>query len=190
MPNRRIIFVSVVCSSIAVFAVQTPSPTRSLNSTTQLGNRKNLPVGAKTADGLTIRWSAVTHRKTLHNPAVLPEYRNSTAPEDLSISCEIEMSDPRLLLGIAPQPIIEKITDSQGNDVEINQQQPQSKRMYMQGEFFIKWLRGINLSLSKKEMIPDKHYPPKVELNAGLRERIGGEIGLLKGRYECYGRVN
>ncbi|MGB2866247.1 MAG: hypothetical protein WBC05_23145 [Sedimentisphaerales bacterium] len=185
MPNRRIIFVSVVCSSIAVFAVQTPSPTRSLNSTTQLGNRKNLPVGAKTADGLTIRWSAVTHRKTLHNPAVLPEYRNSTAPEDLSISCEIEMSDPRLLLGIAPQPIIEKITDSQGNDVEINQQQPQSKRMYMQGEFFIKWLRGINLSLSKKEMIPDKHYPPKVELNAGLRERIGGEIGLLKGRYEA-----
>ena len=185
MTKRRIILVSVVCLSIAVFTVQTLSQTRSPNSTAELGNRENSPVGAKTEDGLTIRWSAVTYRKKLHNPAVSPEYRNSSAPESLSISCEIEMSDPRLLLGIAPEPIIDKITDSQGNDVKINQQQPQSKRKYMQGVFFIKWLRGINLSLSKKEMIPNKHYPPRVKLQDGLRERVGGKIGLLRGRYEA-----
>jgi len=185
MTKRRIILVSVVFSSIAVFAVQTTSQTRSQNPIAELGNRENSPVGTKTADDLNVRWSAVTYRKMLHNPSVPPEYRNSMEPESLSISCEIQMSDPRLLLGLAPEPTIERIEDSQGNGVKINQEQPQSKRMYMQDVFFIKWLREINLSLSKKEMIPDKHYPPKVELNAGLRERVGGEIGLLKGRYEA-----
>ena len=186
MLKRRIIFVSVVYSSVAVFSIQALSQTQSSNFRAELGNRENSPVSVKITEDLTISWSAVTYRKTLHNPAFLPGYRNTTESEELSISCEIDMSDPRLLLGIAYDPIIEEITDSQGNDMQINQQpQPNSKRKYMQDVFFDKWLRGINLGRSKKEMIPDKRLPPRLELPGGLREQIEGQIGLLRGRYEA-----
>ena len=124
MPNRRIIFVSVVCLSITVFAAQIPSQTRSTNPTTQLNNLKNSPVGVKTADGLAIRWSAVTYRKKLYNPAVPPEFRDSRGSESLSLSCEILMANPMLLLGVLPDPVIEKSEDSKGNDSEFSQKQP------------------------------------------------------------------
>lgn len=184
MPNRRIIFVSVVCLSITVFAAQIPSQTRSTNPTTQLNNLKNSPVGVKTADGLAIRWSAVTYRKKLYNPSVPPEYRDSRGTESLSLSCEILMANPMLLLGVLPDPVIEKIEDSKGNDIEFSQKQPAPGRRYVQDVFFIRWLREINLNHPERTRMPAEHNPPKVELGAGLRERLGGKIVLLKGYYE------
>jgi len=185
MANRRGILVSIVFFSIAVSAVRARSQTHSSNPTAGSGSQKSSTVGANIADDLTVRWSSVTYRKGVHNPAVPPEYRNSMEPDVLAVSCVIQMADPRLLLGVAPDPTIEKIADSQGNDVELNQQMPATGRRYEQGVFFIRWLKDINLSHLERTRIPSERYPPRVELDAELPERIGGEIGLLRGRYEA-----
>lgn len=185
MAKRRVILVLAAYSWITVSTAQVMSQTQSSDRTAIRTDPEASRIGTKVADDLTVRWSSVTYRKMLHNPAVQPEYRNSRGPESLSVSCEIKMADPRLLLGIAPEPTIEKITDGQGNDVEIHQETPRSKRQYQQGVFFIRWLSEINLSHPERTRIPSERYPPKVELNAGLREQVGGEIGLLRGHYEA-----
>ena len=186
MAKRRIILVAVVFFSIAVFAVQTRSQTRSPNPTTQSGNRENSPVGAKVADDLTVRWSRVTYRKGLQNPSVPPEYQSSLEPESLSISFEIKMDDPRLLLGIAPDPTIERLADGRGNEVEINQGPPRSGSLYQQGIFFSVWLRDINLNHPERAIILAEHHPQQIEFDGAVCERLGGKIGLLRGHYEGF----
>lgn len=185
MAKRRIILVLVVYSSMVAWTVQGLSKTGGQNQKTRASDPESLRVATKAVDGLNVRWSSLTYRKMLHNPSVPPEYRNSMGPESLSLSCEIQMADPRLLLGVAPDPTIERIEDSQGNNLEINHELPASSRRYEQGVFFIRWLKDINLSHPERTRIPSEHYPPRVELNAGLGEQAGGEIGLLKGHYEA-----
>jgi hypothetical protein len=55
----------------------------------------------------------------------------------------------------------------------------------MQDVFFIRGLREINLNYPERTRTPAKHNPPRVELEGGLRERVGGKIGLLRGHYDA-----
>ena len=181
MLKRGIILILILCASAAVFAAQT----RPRNQTAQITKPESPHTGAETASGLTVRWDAVTCRDVLYNPAVPLADRDSRGAESLSLSCEIKMSDPRLLLGTAPDPRIEKIKDSQGKDVKIIQEPPPSRRPYVQGAFWTWWLRDINLNHPERAGIRAEQQPPAVKLDGGLRERLGGEIGLLKGYYEA-----
>jgi len=179
MAWQRTVVTLAVFFSTGLFAAQAPDAARGP------APNENSPNAAEIARGLALRWTRVTYRKGLQNPAVSPEDRSSLEPESLSISCEIRMADPRLLLGTASEPTIEKITDSQGNDVDVNRAPPPLKRRYDQGVFFTRWLKDINLSHPERTRIPSEHYPPQMELDAELPRRVSGDIGLLKGRYEA-----
>lgn len=185
MAKRKIIIVFFVYLSTAVFTAQTQSLANRSNrtgNTTAVGAFQD---GTKTVSDVTVHWNALTYRKMLYNPSVRPQYRDSRGTESLSLSCEILMADPRLLLGIIPDPVIEKIEDSRGNEVEFSQKPPASGRRYVQDVFFIRWMREINLNHPERTRMPAEHNPPNMELGAGLRERLGGKIGLLKGYYEA-----
>ena len=177
MLKRRIIFISIVCLSTVVFAAQTPRPA----SITAL--KENSPASVKTARGLNVHWSRVEYNKELRNPAIPPQYQNSLEPERFSISFVIKMADPRQLLGIAIDPTIEKIKDSRGVAIDINQKPPEPNRLY-HNVILMRWLTTINLNHPERIKIPTEQYTPRMELDASLRERLGDKIGLLKGYYE------
>jgi len=184
MAKRKITIVFVVYLSATVLTAQTQSLANSSNRTDNTTDGAS-QAGIKMVSDVNVRWNALTYRKMLFNPTVQPEYRDSRGTESLSLSCEILMADPRLLLGVIPDPVIEKIEDSRGNEVEFSQKPPASRRWYVQDVFFIRWLREINLNHPERTRMPAEHNPPNMELGAGLRERLGGKIGLLKGYYEA-----
>jgi len=116
MPNRRIIFVSVVCLSMAVFTAQTLSQTDSPNLPTKPPYAEDSQFGSKVADSLNVRWRSIEYRKTLYNPAVTMYNPAQGQPksESMSLSCEIDMPEPELVLGTCNDSVIEQITDSSG----------------------------------------------------------------------------
>ena len=177
MTKRKIIFISILCLSTVVFAAQTPRPA----STKAL--KENSPTSVKTARGLNVHWSRLEYYKEIRNPAIPPQYRNSLEPERFSISFVIKMADSRLLLGIAIDPTIEKIMDSRGVVIDINQKPPELNRLY-HNVILTRWLTTIDLNHPERIDIPTEQYTPRMELDASLRERLGDKIGLLKGYYE------
>lgn len=185
MAKRRVILALAVCSSLAAFAGQTLPQTRSPNRTAEPTGAGAARVGGKAVEGLNVCWSSITYKKTLHNPAVPPEDRGSTAPESLSLSCQIEMSDARRLLGIATDPAVEKITDSQGKNVEMGQGQSQPAGRYFEDPLMKRWLAFSQNTARSAGGAGDnaRRIAPQLDLDAGLRERVGGKIGLLKGHY-------
>ncbi|MHC4167750.1 MAG: hypothetical protein ACYSWQ_12390 [Planctomycetota bacterium] len=178
MAKRRTILSLVLFVSSAIFAAQAPQPSGSP------APKDDVPVVDKAVHGLKFNWARVFYHKWLRNPKVLPEQRNSLLAESLSISCEFKMEDPRLLLGIAPEPTIEKITSARGNDIEVDHRQSGSRRMYHRDIFLRRWLGEIDLArrVERWKRHPERH-PPPMKLDPKLRELPGGRIGLLKGHY-------
>lgn len=177
MTKIKIIIISILCLSTVVFAAQTP---RHASITAQ---KENSPASVKTARGLNVHWSRVEYYKELRNPDIPPQYQNSLEPERFSISFVIKMADPRLLLGISIDPTIEKIKDSRGVVIDINQKPPQTKRLY-HNVTLMSWLTTINLNHPERTKIPTEQCTPRMELDTSLHERLGNRIGLLKGYYE------
>lgn len=177
MKKRKIIFISILCLSTVVFAAQTPRPA------SIMALKENSPASVKIAHGLNVHWGRVEYYKELRNPSIPPQYQNSVEPERFSISFVIKMSDPKLLLGIAIDPTIEKINDSRGVAIDINQKPPQENRLYHYVTL-MSWLTTIYLNHPERIKIPTEQYPPRMELDASLHKRIGDKIGLLKGYYE------
>lgn len=184
MAGRRSILVFVACLSTAALGTQTPQRSNIAYPTAQA----NSPIGEEVADDVDVLWSRVTYRKGLVNPTLPPERRNSMGPESLQVSCVIRMADPRLLLGIAPEPTIEQITDARGNDVEILQGPARSRHAYFQDMFLKQWLSEMNLEQRVKPWARHTdRIGPTIQLGSGYRDKIGGQIGLLRGY--CIGLV-
>jgi hypothetical protein len=177
MKKRKMVFISILCLSTVVFAAQTRRPA----SMTAL--KENPPASVKIARGLNVCWSRVEYHKRLDNPAIPPQYRNSLEPERFSISFVIKMANPRLLLGIGLDSTIEKIKDSRGAVIDINQKPPQPNRSYHYVTL-MRWLTTINLNHPERTRTLAEQYAPRMELDVSLRERLGDKIGLLKGYYE------
>lgn len=181
MAKRRGILVSTVFLSIAIFTFRARSQTASANPTAEAGNRASSPVVAKVAHNLTVRWRSVAYKKTRYNPA----FDRGQLREDLSVSCVIGMSDSRRLLGIGTDPVVEKITDSQGRSIEIGQGQSQPPGRYFEGPLMKRWLMSSQNTARSAGGARDysRRVVPGLDLDAGLRERVGGEMALLKGHY-------
>jgi len=185
MAKRRIIFVSVVFFSLTVFTVQTLPRTRSSNRTVKSPDRERLRFGAKVADRLNVRWRSIAYKKTLYNPAIPPENRGQKTPESLLLSCEIEIPEPGLVLSTSPEAIVEKITDSQGQDIDVGLEPSRSMPMYM-GNLFSVMRRRTLLGTARPpagRSTKSEHSTLRVELDPGLRERVRGEIGQLEGHF-------
>jgi len=137
---------------LAVLSGPTPSQARSSNRTARLPviqhlqnrarkEKKNeaekmreqakLEFNTKVAKCFKVSWHSITYSKTLYNPAVSAKGRDQKVSESLSVSCEAEILDPKLVVGTCKKPIIEQVTDSKGRDTDISRAQPRSSRMYM-----------------------------------------------------------
>jgi len=176
MPNRRKIFVSAVCLSMAVFTVRTLSQTDNPNQPARLPYAEDLESGSKVADSLNVRWRSITYEKRLYNPAHTSNTQGQPKADSLSLSCEVDMPEPELVLGTCNDSVIGQITDSQGGDVEIGNVPSRSTPMYRLNQRFN---RGF---MPAGRPRGPEHSTFKVELDAGLRKRISGEI-VLKGHF-------
>lgn len=75
---------------------------------------KPIPL-AKEGQFFDVDWHSVSYTLNLYNPAV-SRLKNSL---NLSVTCNARILDPELVLGTCDEPIIERITDGSGRDVEI-----------------------------------------------------------------------
>jgi len=177
MPNRRIIFISVVLISLAVFAVQTQSQTDNPNQPAK-PYAEDSQFGSKVADSLNVRWRSIEYRKTLYNPALTMYNPAQGQPkaDRLSVSCEVDMPKPELVLGTCNDCVIEQITDSQGRDIEIGNVPSRSMFIYRDRPRF---------RVSRGYVGLDGGPEPtrlRLELDGGLCKRVSGKIGL-KGHF-------
>jgi hypothetical protein len=149
-----------------------------------------------------VNWESLRYVKsvTQYNPKVASNKQASSATESLSLSCEIEVKDPNLVLGTLKEGIITEITDSKRRNVEIDQALPQSMHMPYEGLRYrnrftqppkiSRWRALLNKYLKiqpasfRPELITELQ-PAKVQLqlDLGLLEPAGGEIRNLKGYF-------
>ena len=176
MAKRRIIFVSVVYLSIAVFTAQTLSQTDSPNQPAKQPYAEDLQFGSKIVDSLNVRWRSITYEKRLYNPALTSNKQAQPKADSLSISCEVDMPEPELVLGTCNDSVIGQITDSQGRDVEIGNVPSRSMFIYRDRPRFRVSRTYVGLDGGPE------HTPLRVELDGGLCKRVGGEI-RLKGHF-------
>lgn len=159
-------------------------------------------LNAKVAKRFKVNWSSVSHDKTVNNPKV--SLRGQETSERLSLSCEIEILDPDLVLGTSREGIVTKLTDRQGRSVDTAPSGPvQRGSMHMRYEGlryrprFVqppqpsRWLALVQSVLKlprrarpRPELVSElQPSRMQIQLDAGLRERTGGEIGRAKGHF-------
>jgi hypothetical protein len=147
-----------------------------------------------------INWESMRYVKSLtqYNPKVASNKQASSATENLTLSCEIEIKDPNLVLGTSREGIITEITDSKRRNVEVSQELSQSRHMPYEGlryqnrftqptkvprwrALLNKYLR-IQTAPVQPELITELQ-PAQVQfqLDLGLIEPSGGKIRNLKG---------
>ncbi len=162
---------------MAVFTALTLSQTDNPNQPVK-PYAENPKSGDKIADGLDVRWRSIEYRKTLYNPAVTMYNQAQGQPksESMSLSCEVDMPEPELVLGTCNDCVIEQITDSQGRDIEIGNVPSRSMFIYRDRPRF-----RVSRAYAGLAGRPEPARL-QLELDGGLCKRVSGEIGL-KGHF-------
>ncbi len=159
---------------------------------------------AKIEDNFDVNWSSVTYSKTVsvHNPEVSSGTQGPQASEGLSLSCQVVIADPNLVLGISREPIIEAIADGKGADIQAALVSSRSsfstryeplryRRRYVTPPRPARWKTAVRsvLQLSQKEslrpQLVNELEPSRLQirLDVGLTGRAGDEIGYVKGHF-------
>jgi hypothetical protein len=153
------------------------------------------------ADCFEVDWNYITYKKILYNTFVSGKSRNRKVSEKLSVYCEAEILDSKLIIGTCDIPIIEKITDGKGRDSDISRTKSRSNRMYYNTleykssttrtppSSLIYWegrvRRALGLPLQRRHLpkrtlvLQPVHM--KIDLDPGLLQQDAGEIGSIKG---------
>lgn len=156
----------------------------------------------KVEDNFKVSWSSITYTKrvSLGNPAV-GRGLGQDSSEGLSLSCEVEILDPNLVLGTCATPVVEQIKD--GNDADlgiIDQPSPGSGLNYEAPRFrqrFVaptqppRWKTVIRSALrlppaqSSRPQFVEEIQPSRMDihLDVGLSKQAGGRIGRIKGYF-------
>ncbi|MEJ2705182.1 MAG: hypothetical protein P8Z79_22305 [Sedimentisphaerales bacterium] len=158
---------------------------------------------AKTAKHFKVNWSSISYDKTLINPK-LSSRRQGVSSSRLTLSCEIEIVDPDLVVGTSGEGIVTQMTDPNGRNVDISsfaQTRSGSVRMRYEGlryqSRFVqppkpnRWLSLIRSALKLSRRAParpelvNELQPSRmqVQLDARLCDRAGGEIRAVKGHF-------
>lgn len=149
-----------------------------------------------------VDWSSIQYSKTSNIRKDSPT--NQDTSERLSISCEIEILKPDLVLGTTQQAVITRLTDSNDQNIVVAQYKPAQRgsmhmryeglrydRKYVRPPQPNRWLARIQSALK----IPKRPRPQpewvnelqpsrmQVGLDAGLCEPAGGEIGRIEGYF-------
>jgi len=116
---------------------------------------------------LEINWESMRYNKSVeqYNPEVTSNRQQSRTDENLTLNCRVEIKDPNLVLGISRKGFLTGLTDSNNQNIEINQQEPESSppipaMRNMPGNMprfrpIDMWYKGLNYTVRSKD-------PPKV----------------------------
>ena len=143
-------------------------------------------------------WSYITYTKRLNNPEVSSSGRNQSESESLSVSCNSEILDPKLIIGTCERPIIEQVTDGQGRNIDIDMSQPGRNMFYSSLRYGMKFVQpsllarldgkvrvalGLPLLARHRPIRMNELQPVRIgiQLDPGLLGR--GEIGCIKGYF-------
>ena len=76
-----------------------------------------------------INWESMRYNKsvTQYNPKIASNRQASRATESLTLSCEVMIKDPNMVLGTLREGIITEITVSKKRNVEVSQELPPEK---------------------------------------------------------------
>jgi hypothetical protein len=159
-------------------------------------------VDKKVMKRFEVNWESLRYNKsvTQYNPKVSSNRQAPRADESLTLSCEITIKDPNLVLGTLREGIITEITDSKGRNVEINQEQPQVshtpyeglryQHRFTQPPVIPRWRALLRRFLRIqptpfKPVLVDELQPARVQfqVDLGLLGPPGGEIRNLKGYF-------
>ena len=166
-------------------------------------------IDKKVTELFEINWESMRYNKTVtqYNPEVISNRQPSRADENLTLNCRVEVKDPNFVLGISRKGFLTEMTDIKKRNIEINQQEPKSRRSPMPPMDM--WYEGLRyerlftqppkiprwrLLLYKYLRIQPKPFRPELiyelqpsrlqfDLDLGLLDASGGEIRNLKGYY-------
>ena len=124
-----------------------------------------------------VNWASITYTKTLRNPSFCENPSERTA-ENLTLRCQIEMPEPELVIGWLNDPVIEQITDTQGNSFDFYQVQNNSGLYYTQNHSTTHQRSGRS---SKGQEEKTKRISLNVNLNEVFNKGIEGEIKQIRG---------
>ncbi len=155
----------------------------------------------KIEDNFKVNWSMVTYYKTVsvQNPAVAGGQRPGTS-ERLSLSCQIEILDPNLVLGTCAKPVVEEAKDGNNADIGImdepgglrsfNYEAPRFIRRYSSRAQQSNWKTSVRsaLGLSPGRSLPQlveeiQPMPMDIQLDVGLSKQAEGKISRIKGYF-------
>lgn len=157
----------------------------------------------KVEDLFKVNWSSLTYNKTVsvRNPAITKNQRSAGTSERLSLSCQIEILDPNLVLGTCATPVIEQAKDGSNADVIIMSKPGPARRSNYEAPRFIrrfstppqspKWKTAIRSTLRLSPPPPPRPQlvneiqpmPMDIQLDVGLSKQAGGEISRVKGYF-------
>jgi hypothetical protein len=95
----------------------------------------DVDVDKKVTSLFKINWESMRYNKTVtqYKPKVSSNKQTSSANESLTLSCEIEIKDPNLVLGISRKGLLTGLTDGNKRSIEISQEQSELSRPPMAG---------------------------------------------------------
>lgn len=120
---------------LSVFTEPAPSQ-KHISNQTELNPVKSMPeqiksrFNKKVADCFDANWVSVTYHKSLYNSAAYEISPDQSALENLLVSCQARILDPRMIVGMCDTPVIERITDGNGQNVDIGKRLSRASRMY------------------------------------------------------------
>ena len=157
-------------------------------------------IDEKVTKHFKVNWTSINYNKWLTIQKTSPE--NQEEKNHLSLSCEIEIVNPDLVLGTTRQGVITQLMDPNGQNITAAPSRPAHRglthmgyeglhyrRQYVHPPQLNQWLSRIQSALK----LPKRARPqPKwvnelqpsrmqVQLDAGLCQQAGGQIGRIKG---------
>lgn len=192
---------------IPLLAIADPSTVQT-NTSNQKGLKESLEqvkpqFNKEIADCFEVDWNYITYKKILYNKSISGKIRNRKVSEKLSVHCEAEILDSKLIIGTCDIPIIEQITDGKGRDSDISRTKSRSNRMYyntlvykskMSPPSSLTYWEGrarlaLGLPLQRRHMpkrtLVLQPVRMKIELDPGLLRRDTGEIGNIIGYFQA-----
>jgi len=121
-------------------------------------------IDKKVTDLFEINWESMRYDKSvsLYNPKLSSNQQASRADENLSLSCKIEIKDPNLVLGISRKGVLTGMTDSKKQNIEINQEQPPSRRPPTPAMRNMPSPRSMEMAYEGLRYHPQMTQPPKI----------------------------
>jgi len=155
----------------------------------------------KIEDLFKVSWSLLTYNKTVsvRNPAVV-KGQGGGASERLSLSCQIEILDPNLVLGTCATPVIEQAKDGNDADIKIMYERRGSSSLNYEALRFnrrflpftqrpnwktsVRSALGLSSARSRPQLVEEiQPMPMDIQLDVGLSKQPGSRISRVEGYF-------